>query len=842
MTPLPIEPVLPRLRELLRGHTGVVLQAPPGAGKTTRVPLALLDEPWLRGKRVLVLEPRRMAARAAAARMASLLGEPVGRTVGYRVRMDSRVGPETRIEVVTEGVLTRLLQSDPALEGVGLVAFDEFHERSLHADLGLALCLQARELLRADLRLLVMSATLDGGPVAELLGRRAGEGPAPVLTSEGRSWPVETRYRARPVEGWIEPVAARAVVEALEEDHGDVLVFLPGAAEIRRVEERLREERLPRGAELVPLFGSLPREAQDRAIRPSPPGRRKVVLSTSIAETSLTIEGVRVVIDSGLARVPRFDPRTGMSRLETVTVSRASADQRRGRAGRLGPGVCHRLWTEAEQRHLIPFAPPEILDADLAPLALELAAWGVSDPTDLSWLDIPPAGAFAQARELLSRLGALDPSGAVTLRGRRMAGLPLHPRLAHMVLAGAELGHGTLACELAALLAERDLLRGDSGAPDADLRSRVEALRAVRGGRGGSVGGRRVDRGAARRALAEAHHLRRRLGIPAAEADPDATGLLLAFAYPERIAQRRPGPGGRFLLRNGRGAVLTGPQALGEAPYLVAAELDGQGRESRVFLASPLEQAELEAHFAGEIEREVSVAWEPEAQAVRARVRERLGALVLREGPLADPDPEAVADALLAGVARAGLEILPWTREARQLQRRLLFLRELDESWPDVSDAALAASLDGWLRPFVPGVRRREELQRVDLAEALLAGLSRERRRELNELAPTHLEVPSGSRLTIDYTDPAAPVLAVRLQEVFGLRETPAIARGRVPLTLHLLSPAQRPVQVTRDLASFWRGAYFEVRRDLRGRYPKHSWPDDPLQATPTRRTRPRRT
>jgi ATP-dependent helicase HrpB len=837
---LPIEHVVPRLRAVLGERTAAVLQAPPGAGKTTRVPLALLDEPWLQGRRILMLEPRRLAARAAAARMAATLGERVGETVGYRVRMDTRVGPETRVEVVTEGVLTRLLQSDPVLEGVGLVIFDEFHERSVHADLGLALCLQSRQLLRDELRILVMSATLEGGPVAELLGRGTGEGPAPIVTSEGRSHPVETRYLARPVEGWIEPAVARTVLDALEAEAGDVLVFLPGAAEIRRVEGRLREARPPPGVEVAPLFGNLPQEAQERAIRPSPPGRRKVVLATSIAETSLTIEGVRVVVDSGLMRVPRFDARTGMPRLETLTVARASADQRRGRAGRLGPGVCYRLWTEAQQRQLVPFAAPEILDADLAPLALELAIWGVSDPSDLLWLDPPPAGAFAQARELLAELGALDAQGMVTPHGRRMADLPLHPRLAHMGVTAADVGLGGLACELAALLAERDPLRSGSGVPDVDLRLRVEALRRV--GRGGatSVAGNPVDRGAARRILAEAQQLRRRLRLPAGSGDPDATGLLLALAYPDRIAQRRPGGGGRYLLRNGRGAALPGPQALGGAEYLVAAELDGQGRESRVFLAAPVELAEIERHFSDQIRREASIEWDPEAQAVRARERERLGALVLREAPLPSPDPEAVADALLAGVAREGLEILPWSRAARQLQERLVFLRSLDPAWPDFSDAALTAELDAWLRPFVYGVRRRDELQRLDLVEVLLARLPWERRRELDELAPTHLEVPSGSRLAVDYADPTAPVLAVRLQEVFGLRETPRIAGGHVPLTLHLLSPAQRPVQVTRDLASFWRSAYFEVRKDLKGRYPKHFWPDDPLQAAPTRRTRPR--
>jgi ATP-dependent helicase HrpB len=835
MTELPIASVLPALLAALRAGTSAVLQAPPGAGKTTRVPLALLDEPWLAGGKVVMLEPRRLAARAAAHHMARLLGERVGETVGYRVRMDTRVGPRTRVEVVTEGVLTRLLQADAALEGVGAVIFDEFHERSLHADLGLALTLQSRALLREELRVLVMSATLEGEPVARLLGH------APVVTSGGRSHPVEVRYLPRRAEGRVESVVARAVLEALAREEGDVLVFLPGAGEIRRVEERLREAAPGPGVRITPLHGSLPQEAQDRAIAPSPPGERKVVLATSIAETSLTIEGVRVVVDSGLMRVPRFSPRTGMTRLETVPVTRASADQRCGRAGRLGPGVCYRLWTEPEQAHRVPHGTPEIREADLAPLALELAAWGVSDPAELAWLDSPLPAAYTQARELLTELGALDAGGAITPHGRRMAELAFHPRLAHMVLRARELGAGGFACDLAALLGERDLLRGEGAAPDADARLRLEALHAAARGRApGSVRGYAVDRGALHRVLAEARHWRERLGVRGETGELDGAGLLLAFAYPDRIGQRRPGQRGHFLLRNGRGAALLEAQPLSEADWLVAAEVGGEGRESRIFLAAPVELAELEAHFAEQMEEERVLEWDAEAGAVRARRRTRLGALVLRDAPWADPDPEAVRDALLEGVAREGVERLPWGRAARQLQERILFLHRLDPSWPDVSDAALAATLPGWLGPHVYGIRRREELGRLDLAGVLLALLSWERRRALEELAPTHLTVPSGSRVPIDYSDPEAPVLAVRLQEVFGLTETPRLARGRVPLTLHLLSPAGRPVQVTRDLASFWRSTYFEVKKDLKGRYPKHYWPDDPLTATPTHRVRPR--
>ncbi|HET8656896.1 MAG TPA: ATP-dependent helicase HrpB [Longimicrobiaceae bacterium] len=828
MTGLTIESVLPALRHALR-RGAAVLQAPPGAGKTTRVPLALLEAPWLSGGRIVMLEPRRLAARAAARRMAALLGEAVGETVGYRMRLDSRVGPRTRVEVVTEGVLTRMLQDDPALEGVGLVVFDEFHERSLHADLGLALCLQARSLLRPELRVLVMSATLDGAPVAEVLGG------APVVTSEGRSFPVATRYLARPLEGRLEPAVAAAARRALEaEPEGDVLVFLPGAGEIRRVEALLEEAGLPRRVRVRPLHGSLPQEMQDRAIEPAPPGERKVVLATSIAETSLTIEGVRTVVDCGRMRVPRFSPRTGMTRLETLTVSRAAADQRRGRAGRLGPGTCYRLWTEAEQHALVPHSLPEILAADLAPLALDLAAWGVSDPGELQWLDPPPAAALAQARELLTELGALD-EVRITPHGRHMAALGLHPRLAHMLLRGEELGLAGLACELAALLSERDIFRAPADSPNADIRLRVEALRS------GRAAGLVVDRGALDRVRREAGRLRRRLRARDT-VDVEQAGLLLALAYPDRIAQRRGGDAGRFLLRNGRGAVLEVSRPLAREPYLAAAELDGQGRESRIFLAAPLSLDEIERHFGGQFRTETLVAWDETTGSVRARRSECLGALVLRESHVAEPDPADVAAALLRSIAAEGLDSLPWTAPARQLQQRVLFLRSLEpEHWPDLSDRALAAALAEWLEPHLRGVRRREDLRRIDLT-AILSGLVPPRQRpSLDELAPSHLVVPSGSRLPIDYSDPDAPALAVRIQELFGLAETPRIGRGRVPLTLHLLSPAHRPVQVTRDLASFWAATYFDVRKDLRGRYPKHPWPDDPLRAEPTRRAkRPR--
>jgi ATP-dependent helicase HrpB len=835
---LPVRPVLPELVGSLQDRGAAVLVAPPGAGKTTLVPLVLLGDPTLAGQKILMLEPRRLAARAAAARMAHIMGEAdVGGTVGYRVRLDTRVGARTRVEVVTEGVLTRMLQSDPSLEGVGAVILDEFHERSLHADLGLALTLHSRALLREDLRVLVMSATLDPGPVARLLG--SGGEPAPVVESRGRMYPVETRFRERPVEGWIEPAVADAVLRALEEETGDILVFLPGAGEIRRTAEHL-EGALPPGTSLHPLFGAMPPADQDRAIRPSPPGRRKVVLATSIAETSLTIDGVRVVVDSGQMRIPRFDPGAGMSRLETVRITRDAADQRRGRAGRTEPGVCYRLWTEGEDRGLVPARTPEIADADLAPLALELAAWG-AEARELDWLTPPPAAALAQARELLYELEALGADGAVTEHGRQMVRVGAHPRLAHLLLRGRREGLGALAADLAALLNARDIFQGEGRAPDADLTARVEAVRRARaGGRGGPGRGQRLHTSGLRQVLREAEHWRRP-DDREAEGDVALTGRLLALAFPDRVGRRREGERGRFLLRNGRGAAFREVQTLGDAEWIVAAELDGRGREARIFRAAVLDREDVEELFADQIVEREAVGWDAAAGRGVASRRRELGAIVLSETTLADPSPAAVTAALLDGVREAGLAALPWTAATTQLRERIAFLHHLDpESWPDAGEEALTETLEDWLAPFLGGMRSLADLKRVPLDQALLSAVGWDRKGALEESAPTHLEVPSGSRIRLDYADPEAPVLAVRLQEVFGLTDTPRVGGGRVPLTLHLLSPAQRPVQVTRDLASFWRDAYFEVRKDMRGRYPKHYWPENPLEAEATRRAKPR--
>ena len=841
LPPLPIEPVLPELARALATSGHAVLQAPPGAGKTTRVPLALIQEPWLSGRKILLLEPRRLAARAAARRMAQSLGERPGQTVGYRVRRDSVVGPGTRIEVVTEGILTRMLQSDPALEPAGLVIFDEFHERSLHADLGLALALQARALLRPDLKLLIMSATVEGAPISALLGG------APIITSEGRAFPVETRYFPRRPDVRLEPAVASVVRQALAEDEGDILVFLPGAAEIRRVQGLLDSELGTRNSErisILPLHGTLSSDEQDAAILPSRPGHRKVVLATSIAETSLTIDGVRVVIDAGLSRVPRFSPRTGMTRLTTVRVSRSSADQRRGRAGRTAPGICYRLWAAEEDHNLVPRPAPEILEADLAPLALELAATGADDPAVLAWLDPPPAAALAEGRALLRQLGALDADGRITAHGRELAELGAHPRLGHLLLAGRSSGEALVAGQLAALLEERDVLRAADGRSDPDLQLRIDLLAGA--GTPPVYHGMEVDRGRLSRVRQEAKAWARQLRAGPPTRPPISVAGLLALAYPDRVAQRRPGQAGRFLLRNGLGAFTDAP-ALALADYLVAAELDGDRRESRIWLAAALALEEVATLFGDQIECEDVVEWAEPEGVLKAVRRERLGAIVLRETPLREPDAGLVAAAVEGMIRREGLAVLTWTEPARSLRERLTFVRQLAAggaipgAWPDLSEAALLSALPSWLGPRLPAVRRRADLARIDLTDALLELVGWEERRALDQLAPTHLEVPTGSRIPVSYSDPAAPVLAVRLQEVFGLVETPRVGGGRVPVTMHLLSPAHRPVQVTRDLAGFWRTSYFDVRKDLRGRYPKHYWPDDPLTAEPTRRAKPRK-
>ncbi|MGS0939702.1 ATP-dependent helicase HrpB [Pseudomonas luteola] len=836
MTPLPIDTVLPTLRAALVERDEAVLEAPPGAGKTTRVPLALLDEPWLADQRILMLEPRRLAARAAAERLAAEYGEPVGETVGYRIRLESKVGPRTRIEVVTEGILARRLQDDPALEGVGLVIFDEFHERSLDADLALALTLNGRELLRdTPLKVLVMSATLEGERLSALL-----QG-APVVRSEGRMFPVEIKWgRPYSADERLEPRAVQTILQALDEQSGSLLVFLPGQAEIRRVQELLDDALAGRvDIRIAPLYGELDLAAQRAAIEPAPAGIRKIVLATNIAETSLTIEGVRVVIDAGLAREPAFDPGSGMTRLATRRISRASATQRAGRAGRLEPGVCYRLWSETQHDQLPAYDSPEILQADLAGLALQLARWG-ADADELVWLDKPPAAAQAQAQDLLVRLGALNADRtALTAHGQAMSTLPAHPRLAHLLLRGQALGLAPLACDLAAILSERDIVRGEG----ADIQTRLALLAGEgKGPRGGIARIRQLARQF--KGL-----LRGASEIPVSDPDhPRWVGCLLAFAYPERIAHQRRSGGAEYRLANGRAALFADVDSLMKSPWLVIADLGSrQGqREERIYLAAELDPALFEGPLAEQVSTHEEVDWDEREGVLRAERQVRIGELVLSREPLSSLDDDARSRALLGLVRRKGLELLPWTPELRQWQARVMLLRRLDleqgglSEWPDVTDTALLAMLENWLLPYLGRVTRLSHFAQLDLGAILQGLLPWPLPSRLDELAPRSIEVPSGSRIRLDYTE-EPPVLAVRLQEMFGLADTPRIAGGRLAVKLHLLSPAQRPVQVTQDLANFWRSTYAEVKKDLKGRYPKHYWPDDPLVAEATARAKPRR-
>jgi len=879
-TPLPIDAVLDELSATLARSNAAVLVAPPGAGKTTRVPLALLDAPWARAKKIIVLEPRRIAARASAERMAKTLGERPGETVGYRVRFGSKVSRMTRIEVVTEGIFSRQILDDPELTGVAAVLFDEFHERSLDADLGLALARDAQVGLREDLRILVMSATLDGARVAKLLGD------APVVESEGRAFPVATRYLGRKADVQLERQMADAIATALRADPGSVLAFLPGAAEIRRTQTMLAERIHDASIEIVPLFGALDAAVQDRAIQPAPKGQRKVVLATSIAETSLTIEGVRIVVDSGLARVPRYEPDIGLTRLETVRASRAAVDQRRGRAGRTEPGICYRLWDEPQTASLAAYTQPEILSADLTSLLLDLAQWGVSDPSSLSFIDPPPQPALKEARELLRELGALDADGRITDEGKRLRALALPPRLARMIVDAQAAGAAFEAAEIAAILTERGL-----GGDSVDLEVRRDQFRRDRSQRAQSardmarrwtqqvaadqvansrsslrnggpsapspLAGEGRGGGATTAAPArdtptpnpspqggggrtQSSHGEKSVGAPQGGGEL-STGVMLAFAFPDRVARNRGN--GSFVLANGRGAAVDQASALARTPYIAVGELTGTAAKGRILLAAQLAMEDIERHFAADIDARDEIAFDRDAMGLRGRRRRSLHAITLSEAPLAVSPSEDAARILAEGLCAVGLDKLPWSKAARQWRDRVLFLRKAEgDSWPDLSDVGLAARCEDWLVPLLADKTSLKELAAGELSDAVMGLLPWDLRARLDREAPTHFEAPTGTVLAIDYEAEQGPTIAVRLQELFGLNVHPSIAKGAVPLVLELLSPAQRPVQVTRDLPGFWRGSYAAVRIDLRGRYPRHPWPEDPANAPPTRRVKPRGT
>jgi ATP-dependent RNA helicase HrpB len=858
---LPVGRVIPDIILALGARKRALLQAPPGAGKTTYVPLALLDQPWLGGKKILMLEPRRLAAKACAAHMAGTLGEPLGQTVGYQIRMERCIQPSTRVEVITEGILTRRLQTDPSLAGVGLVIFDEFHERHLHSDLGLALCLEA-EVFNEELRILIMSATMDMEALSVLMDN------APMIVSQGRVYPVTTHYlppaaapvRRNPYQNSnqdryqsVRSACLLAVKKSLAEESGDILVFLPGVREIRDLARELtRHLSLTDGLSgsgspgsdnpkvlVLPLFGNLSRSEQALAIAPSLPNRRKIVLATAIAETSLTIEGVRVVVDTGLMRVPRFSPGTGMSQLSTIPVSLASADQRRGRAGRTGPGVCYRIWSEHENLGLIPFNRPEILSADLTSLVLELARWGVSNPEELKWMDVPPETAVTQATFLLTQLKGLDAHGRITPHGKKLLSAGVHPRLAHMILKADQMGQGILACRLAALLGERDILGGF----DPDIRLRLEALATPNRL---TKSDSRLNGHLVRTILKNAAKIAKDLHIKSTGREVEHVGSVLAMAWPERVAKKRNNQDHSFLMASGTGATFRSANSLSHLSHIVAIHLDGNPRNAGIFLAAPYGKKELERDFEEEIKRDEHCFWDHKTRSVRSVLRTTYGKIVIRETRSENPDLQDVRACLIRGIQEEGLDILPWTRGLRQLQERAVFLKECGhfQELPDLSDRVLTDTLSHWLMPFLDRVNSAAGLKRVNLSSALLSLLPWEAQQMIENHAPTHVTVPSGSRIPLQYRDDkgplVSPVLAVRLQEMFGLTKSPAIARGRIMVTLHLLSPAGRPIQITKDLESFWKNTYHDVKKDLMGRYPKHYWPEDPLAALPTKRVKPR--
>lgn len=817
-TELPVTEVIPEVRQQLADGNTLIVSAPPGAGKSTLLPLALLGQDWLRGKKIIMLEPRRLAARAIASRMADLLNEEVGETVGYRIRFENRVGSKTQLEVVTEGILTRMLQHDNALENVGLVIFDEFHERSLHADVALALCREAQQVLRPDLRVMVMSATLNLSELPALLN-------APVVESKGKQYPVEVIYTSDADEMLLPELTARTVATAAQRHEGDTLVFLPGEGEIRKCEEILSQH-LP-DFSIHPLYGQLPQQEQFLAIVPNKYGRRKIVLATSIAETSLTIEGIRIVVDSGFGRISRFDARSGLSKLETIRISKDSADQRAGRAGRLSSGVCYRMWTMATHERLASHRTPEILEADLASLVLDMAQWGVKDIFHLTWLTPPPKAHLAQAMDTLVQLNALE-NGRITEHGRQIQKLACHPRIAHMLLMSKDGKQKQLASDIAAVLEERDPLSREAGI---DINLRIEALRRARENKGGGKRFARIEKAAA--------SYRRMLHVEADNGAFDAydTGLLLAYAYPERIASARPGNNAQFQLANGKIAAAGHKDDLAHEPWLAVAHMDLREGLGKIFLAAPLNPKDLLPM----VKEEENISWDTRKGGLIASSELKLGSIVLQAKPLSKPSEEKVIAAIVQAIRTEGASLLDISEEFTQLQNRVLSLRawNVAEPWPDVTNAHLFGENMEWLVPYLGGVRKPEDLKRIDLSEALYHSLSWELQQQLEKLAPGKIEVPSGSKIRLEYfAHGAPPVLAVRLQEVFGLSDTPAVNVGKIPVLMHLLSPGYKPVQVTSDLRSFWNNTYFEVKKELKRRYPKHSWPDDPWKAPPVAKGR----
>jgi ATP-dependent helicase HrpB len=825
----PIDDILPELLTALVENPATVLTAEPGSGKTTIAPLVLLDQSWLGDKKIIILEPRRLAARAAAVRMSELVSDRVGGTIGYRVRFDSKVSRNTRIEVMTEGILIRKLQNDPELNDIGLVIFDEFHERSLQADLALALCLDSRQ-LRPDLKILVMSATIDSSEVAGLLDN------APVISGQGRCFPVSVKYLERQSTESVVNRTVKGIDKALNEQQGDILVFLPGAGEIRSVQARYDKRT---DLACLPIYGDLPLEKQNLVFAKSS-DKQRLILATPIAETSLTIEGITTVVDSGLVKSPRFDPASGLTRLETIPVSKASAEQRAGRAGRLGPGHCYRLWTIGEQYSRPDFLPPEIINADLAPLMLELALWGVSDPSQLVWPDPPRQGQINQARELLFELEAIDKNLAITQLGKKLAEFPLHPRLALMLVNGQQQGLGKLACRMAAILNNRDPLKGEAGRQNTDIEERLHLLEIFEQDGIHAVLAKSGDPGTCRRVLQEAAQYQRLLGKKAIGSEShSAAGNLLASAYPDRIAYKKPGSS-QYLLASGSGAILPDGNHLGQAGLLVAAKLDAGKNQGRIFLAATLSMAELRSDHGHLIKVKKSVRWNAEQQRVIAVIEECLGSLVLSQKKWTGAKPELISQCLLEGIRQAGIECLPWQRKSRELQARIQSAHYWQpDKWPDVSDGVLLEDLS-WLEPHLTGAKGFNDLKKLDMVDIFLARLSWQDQKELDRLTPTHIKVASGSRIKLRYQPGHLPILAVRIQQMFGCEKTPTVAGGKVPVLIHLLSPAQRPIQITSDLAAFWKTTYREVKKELAGRYPRHYWPDNPLEAHATNKAKRR--